>query len=54
MAGLSTPHRLDHSSTFAAAVLTDGNRLLVVVIAVVALAALVVACVLVRQVLAAA
>ncbi|MBA4863848.1 sodium-translocating pyrophosphatase [Streptomyces sp. PSKA54] len=53
MAGLSTPHQLDHPSTFAAAVLTDDNRLIVTVIAAVALAALVVAGVLVRQVLAA-
>ncbi len=53
MAGLSTPHLLDQPTSFAAAVqLTDGNRLLVVVIGVVALAALVVAGVLVRQVLA--
>ncbi|MFF2134422.1 sodium-translocating pyrophosphatase [Streptomyces sp. NPDC058193] len=41
------------STPLAAAVLTDGNRLIVVVIAVVALAALVVAQLLVRQVLAA-
>ncbi|MFD6275985.1 sodium-translocating pyrophosphatase [Streptomyces sp. NPDC060209] len=41
------------STSLAAAVLTDGNRLIVVVIAVVALAALVVAQLLVRQVLAA-
>src|SRR3954468_21462067 len=40
-------------STIAAAVLTDDNRLIVIVIAVVALAALAVAGVLVRQVLAA-
>ena len=53
MAGLSTPHRLDHPTTLAAAVLTDDNRVLVVVIGVVALAALVVAGVLLRQVLAA-
>ncbi len=53
MAGLSTPHQIDHPSTFAAAVLTDDNRLIVMVIAAVALAALVVAGVLVRQVLAA-
>lgn len=53
MAGLSSPQQLDHSTSLAAAVLTDGNRVLVVVIAVVALAALVVAGVLVRQVLAA-
>ncbi|MET8854635.1 sodium-translocating pyrophosphatase [Streptomyces sp. NPDC004579] len=53
MAGLSTPHQFDHPTTFAAAVLTDGNRLIVTVVAVVAVAALVVAGILVRQVLAA-
>ncbi|RII13084.1 K(+)-insensitive pyrophosphate-energized proton pump [Streptomyces sp. YIM 130001] len=53
MAGLSTPHQLDHPSTFAAAVLTSDNRLIVVLVGVVALAALAVAGVLVRQVLAA-
>lgn len=53
MAGLSTPQAFDHPSTFAAAVLTDDNRLIVMVIGIVALAALVVAAVLVRQVLAA-
>ncbi|MFI8235041.1 sodium-translocating pyrophosphatase [Streptomyces sp. NPDC085900] len=53
MAGLSTPHQLDHPTTFAAAVLTDDNRIIVTVIGVVALAALVVAGILVRQVLAA-
>src|SRR5918912_250136 len=53
MAGLSTPQQFDHPTTFAAAVLTDDNRILVMVIGVVALAALVVAGVLVRQVLAA-
>ncbi|SOD84798.1 sodium-translocating pyrophosphatase [Streptomyces sp. Ag109_G2-15] len=53
MAGLSTPHQLGHPTTFAAAVLTDDNRIIVAVIAAVALAALVVAGVLVRQVLAA-
>lgn len=53
MAGLSTPQQFDHPTTFAAAVLTDDNRLIVMVIGVVALAALVVAGVLVRQVLAA-
>ncbi|GGL89334.1 K(+)-insensitive pyrophosphate-energized proton pump [Streptomyces fumigatiscleroticus] len=53
MAGLSTPHQLGHPTTLAAAVLTDGNRVIVAIIAVVALAALVVAGVLVRQVLAA-
>ena len=53
MAGLSTPHQLGHPTTFAAAVLTDGNRVIIAVIAVVALAALAVAGVLVRQVLAA-
>ncbi|MEN8654849.1 sodium-translocating pyrophosphatase [Streptomyces sp. 21So2-11] len=53
MAGLFTSHQLDHPSTLAAAVLTDGNRFIVIVIAVVALAALVMAQVLTRQVLAA-
>ncbi|MDQ1037843.1 K(+)-stimulated pyrophosphate-energized sodium pump [Streptomyces sp. V3I8] len=53
MAGLSTPHQFDQPTTLAAAVLTDDNRLIVVIIAVVALAALAVAGVLVRQVLAA-
>ncbi len=55
MAGLSlTPQLLDHSTTLAAEVrLTDGNRLLVVVFVVVALAALAVAGVLLRQVLTA-
>ncbi len=53
MAGLSTPQQFDHPTTLAAAVLTDSNRLIVVVIGVVALAALAVAGVLVRQVLAA-
>lgn len=53
MAGLSTPHQLDHPTTLAAAVLTDDNRIIVMVIGVVALAALVVAGILVRQVLAA-
>jgi len=53
MAGLSTPHQFDQPTTLAAAVLTDDNRLIVMVIAAVALAALVVAGVLVRQVLAA-
>ncbi|WP_328770726.1 sodium-translocating pyrophosphatase [Streptomyces sp. NBC_00286] len=53
MAGLSTPHQFDQPTTLAAAVLTDDNRLIVIFIAVVALAALVVAGILVRQVLAA-
>ncbi|WP_327402336.1 sodium-translocating pyrophosphatase [Streptomyces sp. NBC_01288] len=53
MAGLSTPQQFDHPTTFAAAVLTDDNRILVMVIGLVALAALVVAGVLVREVLAA-
>ncbi|MEU6811052.1 sodium-translocating pyrophosphatase [Streptomyces sp. NPDC046831] len=53
MAGLSTPHQWGHPTTLAAAVLTDDNRIIVAVIAAVALAALVVAGVLVRQVLAA-
>ncbi|MEU5164771.1 MULTISPECIES: sodium-translocating pyrophosphatase [Streptomyces] len=51
LAHVSVPS--DRSTALAAAVLTDGNRLIVVVIAVVALAALVVAQLLVRQVLAA-
>ncbi|MBD0742055.1 sodium-translocating pyrophosphatase [Streptomyces sp. CBMA152] len=53
MAGLFNPQELDHPTSLAAAVLTDGNRLIVIVIAAVALAALVVAQLLVRQVLAA-
>ncbi|MEU8472730.1 sodium-translocating pyrophosphatase [Streptomyces sp. NPDC029006] len=53
MAGLSTSHQLGHPTSLAAAVLTDDNRILVAVIAAVALAALVVAGILVRQVLAA-
>src|SRR3954451_9722970 len=53
MAGLSTPHQFDHPTNLAAAVLTDDNRIIVSVIGVVALAALVVAGILVRQVLAA-
>src|SRR3954463_2401185 len=54
MAGLSTPDQLDQpTTTLAAAVLTDDNRIIVAVIAAVAVAALVVAGVLVRQVLAA-
>ncbi|PZH00689.1 sodium-translocating pyrophosphatase [Streptomyces sp. NTH33] len=53
MAGLSTPHQLGHPTTFATAVLTNDNRIIVAVIAAVALAALVVAGILVRQVLAA-
>ena len=51
MAGLSTPQKFDHP--LAAAVLTDDNRLIVMMIGIVALAALAVAAVLVRQVLAA-
>ncbi|MEI7034197.1 sodium-translocating pyrophosphatase [Streptomyces pratensis] len=43
----------DRPASLAAAVLTDGNRLIIVVVAVVAVAALVVARLLVRQVLAA-
>ncbi len=43
----------DRSASLAAAVLTDGNRLIVIVVAVVAVAALIVAQLLVRQVLAA-
>ncbi|MBB5939543.1 sodium-translocating pyrophosphatase [Streptomyces zagrosensis] len=53
MAGPVTPHQLHLSPTLAAAELTDGNRLIILVIAAVAVAALVVAMVLVRQVLAA-
>ncbi|WP_405949664.1 sodium-translocating pyrophosphatase [Streptomyces prunicolor] len=53
MAGLSTPQQFDHPTTLAAAVLTDDNRILVMVIGLVALAALVVAVILVREVLAA-
>ncbi|MEI5525355.1 sodium-translocating pyrophosphatase [Streptomyces brasiliscabiei] len=53
MAGLSTPQSFDHTANFAAAVLTDDNRIIVMLIGVVALAALAVAGVLVRQVLAA-
>ncbi|MFF9086015.1 sodium-translocating pyrophosphatase [Streptomyces sp. NPDC014991] len=53
MAGLSISHQLGHPTSLAAAVLTDDNRILVAVIAAVALAALVVAGILVRQVLAA-
>ncbi|MFD7539133.1 sodium-translocating pyrophosphatase [Streptomyces sp. NPDC059819] len=53
MAGLFNPTELDHPTSLAAAVLTDGNRTIVIVIAAVALAALIVAQLLVRQVLAA-
>ncbi|MFI0810518.1 sodium-translocating pyrophosphatase [Streptomyces echinatus] len=53
MAGLSTPRQLGHPTSLAAAVLTDDNRIIVAVIAAVAVAALVVAGILVRQVLAA-
>ncbi|CAM5660361.1 Putative K(+)-stimulated pyrophosphate-energized sodium pump [Streptomyces hirsutus] len=53
MAGLSLSHQPSQPISLAAAVLTDDNRVLVVVIGVVALAALAVAGVLVRQVLAA-
>ncbi|RDG36668.1 sodium-translocating pyrophosphatase [Streptomyces corynorhini] len=53
MAGHFHPHLSEHPTSLAAAVLTDGNRLIVIVIAVVALAALFVAQLLVRQVLAA-
>ncbi|NJP74751.1 sodium-translocating pyrophosphatase [Streptomyces sp. C1-2] len=51
MAGLSTPQQFDHPNHLAGAVLTDDNRLIVIFIGIVALAALVVAGVLVRQVL---
>ncbi|MFF5568129.1 sodium-translocating pyrophosphatase [Streptomyces sp. NPDC012623] len=53
MAGHFHPHLSEHPPSLATAVLTDGNRLIVIVIAVVALAALFVAQLLVRQVLAA-
>lgn len=54
MAGQITPHTQDIASSLAASpVLTEGNRNLVLVIGVVALAALALAAVLVRQVLAA-
>lgn len=53
MTGLFTPIAPDRTTDLAAAVLTDDNRLIVIVIAAVALAALVVAQILVRQVLAA-
>ena len=53
MAGLFNPTELDHPTSLAAAVLTDGNRTIVIVIAAVAIAALIVAQLLVRQVLAA-
>ena len=53
MAGPLTPHQLDLPTTLAAAELTDDNRMIVLVIAAVAVAALAVAMVLVRQVLAA-
>lgn len=53
MTGLFTPNAPVGNSDLAAAVLTDDNRLIVMVIAAVALAALVVAQILVRQVLAA-
>lgn len=53
MTGLFTPNAPIGNSDLAAAVLTDDNRLIVIVIAAVALLALVVAQILVRQVLAA-
>ncbi|WP_031077552.1 sodium-translocating pyrophosphatase [Streptomyces sp. NRRL S-118] len=53
MAGLFETQLSGHPTSLAAAVLTDGNRVIVIVIAAVALAALVVAQLLVRQVLAA-
>ncbi|MFD3870391.1 sodium-translocating pyrophosphatase [Streptomyces sp. NPDC058623] len=53
MTGLFTPIAPDRANDLAAAVLTDDNRLIVIVIAGVALAALVVAQILTRQVLAA-
>ncbi|MFJ1750968.1 sodium-translocating pyrophosphatase [Streptomyces sp. NPDC088116] len=53
MAGHFQPHLSEHPTSLAAAILTDDNRLIVIVVAVVALAALFVAQLLVRQVLAA-
>ncbi|MET9799501.1 sodium-translocating pyrophosphatase [Streptomyces sp. NPDC006368] len=53
MAGLFETELSGHSTSLAAAVLTEGNRVIVIVVAAVALAALVVAQLLVRQVLAA-
>lgn len=53
MAGHIDPQLSEHPTSLAAAILTDGNRLIVIVIAVIALAALLVAQRLVRQVLAA-
>ncbi|MFC0601916.1 sodium-translocating pyrophosphatase [Streptomyces palmae] len=53
MAGPLTPHRIDLPPTLAAAELTDDNRVIVLVIAAVAVAALAVGMVLLRQVLAA-
>ncbi|GAA3373767.1 sodium-translocating pyrophosphatase [Streptomyces sannanensis] len=53
MTGLFNPQQPDHLSSLSAAVLTEDNRLIVFVIAAVALAALIVAQLLVRQVLAA-
>ncbi|MFC8271917.1 sodium-translocating pyrophosphatase [Streptomyces sp. NPDC057271] len=53
MAGLFNPELTGHPTSLAAAVLTDENRTIVIVIAAVALAALVVAQLLTRQVLAA-
>ncbi|MEU9994326.1 sodium-translocating pyrophosphatase [Streptomyces sp. NPDC050848] len=53
MAGLFNPELTGHPTSLAAAVLTDENRTIVIVIAAVALAALLVAQVLTRQVLAA-
>ncbi|MFD3941268.1 sodium-translocating pyrophosphatase [Streptomyces sp. NPDC058579] len=53
MAGLFNPELAGHPTSLAAAVLTDENRTIVIVIAAVALAALLVAQVLTRQVLAA-
>ncbi len=54
MAGLSISYESGQPTSLAAAVLTDENRVLVVTIGIVALAALAVAAILVRQVLAAA
>ncbi|MFF4328228.1 sodium-translocating pyrophosphatase [Streptomyces sp. NPDC048387] len=53
MTGLFTPTAVDHAGDLAAAVLTDDNRVIIFVIAGIALAALVVAQILVRQVLSA-
>ncbi|WP_381795435.1 sodium-translocating pyrophosphatase [Streptomyces niveus] len=53
MAGHIDPQLSEHPTSLAAAILTDDNRLIVIIVAVIALAALLVAQRLVRQVLAA-